>query len=61
LYDYSSYIAITGHAYQGCPWFSIYENLLSSDFRLYNLKLKIGAGVINLRGRMREFLGPKDF
>jgi len=54
-------IAITRHAYQGCPWFSIYENLLSSDFRLYNLKLKIGAGVINLRGRMREFLGPKDF
>jgi len=28
---------------------------------LDNLKLKIGAGVINLRGRMREFLGPKDF
>ena len=54
-------IAITWHAYQGCLWFSMYENLLSSDFRLYNLKLKIGAGVINLRGRMREFLGPKDF
>jgi len=41
-------IVITRHTYQGCLQFSLIENLLPSDFRFDNLKLKIGAGVINL-------------
>jgi len=34
---------------------------LYAEPAIATLKLKMRAGVTNLRGRMREFLGPKDY